>query len=94
MNPTVKSEANFFIAVPQGNKEVTWRKHNKKDKGGWNLYSVRDYFKNGASFTQSGLGGVRPNYDAQQTFQVSDVKSVRVSTESAGALRCTKTSIC
>ncbi|PPS09355.1 hypothetical protein GOBAR_AA11273 [Gossypium barbadense] len=64
MSPSIKSEANFFVAPNDvGNKEVTWR---KGEKGLWKFYSVGDVFKNGASFNkQTGVGGAKPNYSQE-----------------------------
>ncbi|XP_012448889.2 putative pectate lyase 2 [Gossypium raimondii] len=75
MSPSIKSEANFFIAPNDvGNKEVTWR---KGDKVLWKFYSVRDVFKNGASFSkQTGVGGAKPNYNQEQNFKVVDAGSI------------------
>ncbi|KAJ7975491.1 Pectate lyase [Quillaja saponaria] len=92
--PKVKSEANLFIAPKSGKKEVTWRKGNDQNEGSWKFYSVRDSFENGASFTQSELGRLKPNYTTDQIFEVADAKSVRPLTKAAGALKCTKTSRC
>ncbi|KAL5573633.1 hypothetical protein UlMin_023230 [Ulmus minor] len=83
MNPSVKSEANLFIASKSGKKEKSWR-----------FYSVRDTFENGASFIQTGFGGAKPNYNRQQSFPVVDAQSVRSLTRSTGVLRCTQKSIC
>ncbi|KAF3438124.1 hypothetical protein FNV43_RR20880 [Rhamnella rubrinervis] len=95
MSPSVKSEANLFIAPKSGNKEVTWRRDNVGNKKSWNFYSVRDVFENGASFIQTGtVGGAKPNYNGQQNFRVVDAKSLRSLTRSAGALQCTKRSRC
>ncbi|KAA3459906.1 putative pectate lyase 4 [Gossypium australe] len=69
MNPSIKREANFFVALNDvGNKEVTWRKGEK----------VGDVFKNGASFSkQIGVGGAKPNYNQEQNFKVVDAGSVK-----------------
>ncbi|XP_015883363.2 probable pectate lyase 16 [Ziziphus jujuba] len=90
MKPSVKSEANLFIANRSGNKEVTWRRDSVGDKNSWKFYSVRDVFENGASFLQTGFQGAKPNYNRQQNFQVIDAKYLRSLTRSAGALRCTR----
>lgn len=62
----------------------------------WNFQSVEDVFENGASFSQSGYGGiaVKPKYSSDQVFQVADATTVRSLTKSAGALKCPKQSIC
>ncbi|KAK9932869.1 hypothetical protein M0R45_020091 [Rubus argutus] len=91
MNPSVKSEANLFIA-PKQNKEVTWRKDSNNFS--WKFYSKGDIFENGASFIQSGVGGAKPHYNNQQSFKVVDAKSVRSLTRASGALTCTKKSRC
>ncbi|KAL4638819.1 hypothetical protein ACB092_03G174400 [Castanea dentata] len=91
MNPSVKSQANLFIAPKLGNKEVTWR---NGEKGTWKFYSVNDVFENGARFIETGAGGVKPNYNHEQVFQVADARTVRSLTKSAGALRCTPRSRC
>ncbi|CAN6714567.1 unnamed protein product [Malus baccata var. baccata] len=91
MNPSVKSEANLFIAPKSlNNKEITWRKDSIGNKNSWIFYSVRDIFENGASFVQSGTGGAKPHYNREQTFRVVDAKSVRSLTRSSGALTCIK----
>ncbi|KAH7529497.1 hypothetical protein FEM48_Zijuj05G0190200 [Ziziphus jujuba var. spinosa] len=86
MTPSVKSEANLFIAPKSGNKEVTWRRDSTGNKNSWRFYSVRDVFENGASFIQTGKGGAKPHYNRQQLFKVADAKSLRSLTRSAGAL--------
>ncbi|XP_022137719.1 putative pectate lyase 2 isoform X2 [Momordica charantia] len=93
MNPSVKSEANLFIASKS--KEVVWSTGNVEETK-WNFHSVRDVFENGASFAQIGVGRgvVTPNYNAQQRFQVADAKWVRSLTTSSGALRCARNSRC
>ncbi|KAL5571063.1 hypothetical protein UlMin_020660 [Ulmus minor] len=83
MNPSVKSEANLFVASKSGKKEKSWR-----------FFSVRDAFENGASFIQTGFGGAKTNYNRQQSFPVVDAQSVRSLTRSAGVLRCTQKSRC
>ncbi|MFQ6665317.1 hypothetical protein Gotur_032086, partial [Gossypium turneri] len=76
MSPSIKSEANFFVAPNDaGNKEVTWR---KGEKGLWKFYSVGDVFKNGASFNkQTGVGGAKPKYNQEQNFKVVNAGSVK-----------------
>lgn len=93
MDPRIKSQANLFIAPNQGNKEVTWRSHDGKGMS-WNLRSVADVFENGASFRQSGDGGVKPNYNKEQSLPVENASRVRQLTKSAGALKCPKASGC
>ncbi|MBA0680771.1 hypothetical protein Goari_012453, partial [Gossypium aridum] len=89
MSPSIKSEANFFVASNDvGNKEVTWR---KGEKGLWKFYSVGDVFKNGASFSkQTGVGGAKPNYNREQDFKVVDAGSVKELTSESGVLRCSR----
>ncbi|KAK7307570.1 hypothetical protein VNO77_40761 [Canavalia gladiata] len=95
MEPSLKSEANLFIAPTGGNKEVTWRKGNHKNEDRWEFHSVRDVFENGASFTVTKGGHVpKPNYSKEQNFKVVDAKYVRSLTHSSGALQCSKTSLC
>ncbi|KAM3688152.1 hypothetical protein ACJW31_10G128700 [Castanea mollissima] len=91
MNPSVKSQANLFIAPKSGNKEVTWR---NGERGSWKFYSVNDVFENGARFIETGAGGVKPNYNREQVFQAVDARTVRSLTKSAGALRCIPRSRC
>ncbi|KAK7359951.1 hypothetical protein VNO77_01920 [Canavalia gladiata] len=94
MEPSLKSEANLFIAPILGSKEVTWRKSNGIG-GTWEFHSIGDAFENGASFTKTKGGNVRrPNYSPQQRFKVVNAKYVRLLTRSSGVLRCSKTSIC
>nr|PNX80909.1 major pollen allergen-like protein [Trifolium pratense] len=95
MRPSLKSEANLFIAPKVGSKEVTWRKIGNTSGDKWEFHSVRDAFENGAYFTVTKGGRVpKPNYRKEQGFKVVDVKSVRSLTRSAGALQCSRTSIC
>ncbi|KAJ1425120.1 Pectin lyase fold/virulence factor [Sesbania bispinosa] len=95
MEPSLQSEANLFIAPKSGSKEVTWRKVSHRNGDRWEFHSVRDAFENGASFTVTKGGHVpKPNYSKEQDFEVVDVKCVRSLTRWAGALRCTKTSLC
>ncbi|ONI09575.1 hypothetical protein PRUPE_5G245600, partial [Prunus persica] len=54
MNPSVKSEANLFIAPKsRNNKEITWRKDSIGNKESWKFYSVGDIFENRASFIRA-----------------------------------------
>ncbi|XP_015579775.2 putative pectate lyase 2 [Ricinus communis] len=94
MNPSIKSEANYFIAPKGGKKEITWRNGLNDKSKPWNFYSVRDFFKNGASFIQSSLGKAKPNYNNQQKFHVADARSVKSITSSSGALKCQRTIRC
>ncbi|KAG8654757.1 hypothetical protein MANES_05G174001v8 [Manihot esculenta] len=94
MNPSIKSEANYFIAPKSGNKEVTWRNGINVKSKPWKFYSVGDVFENGASFIQTGLGGANPNYNDQQRFKVADAKFVKSITKSSGALKCFRTIMC
>ncbi|GAB2293207.1 hypothetical protein Dimus_027415 [Dionaea muscipula] len=95
MNPSVKSEANLFIAPKSGNKEITYRLENEYGKKSWNFQSVRDYFENGACFKSSeGKAVVKPNYTSEQKFTVADARAVRSLTRSAGALHCHRGSAC
>ncbi|KAJ8768266.1 hypothetical protein K2173_021206 [Erythroxylum novogranatense] len=94
MNPSIKSTANYFIAPKAGKKEVTWRKGVNGNDRPWNFYSVGDFFENGASFIQTGIGNAKPNYNDQQRFKVADAKAVRSLTSSAGALKCSRTLTC
>ncbi|GAB2268783.1 hypothetical protein Dimus_003728 [Dionaea muscipula] len=91
-NPSVKSEANLFIAPKTGNKEIISRIDNievQLEKKSWNFQSVRDYFENGACFKSSeGQAVIKPAYTNGQTFQVADARALRSLTRSAGALRC------
>ncbi|KAM4074913.1 hypothetical protein ACB094_10G130000 [Castanea mollissima] len=91
MNPSVKSQANLFIAPKSRNKEVTWR---NGERGSSKFYSVNDVFENGARFIETGAGGVKPNYNREQVFQVADARTVRSLTKSAGVLRCIPWSRC
>ncbi|KAK4260022.1 hypothetical protein QN277_003198 [Acacia crassicarpa] len=94
MEPSLKSEANLFIAPTSGNKEVTWRKGSNGNEEAFEFHSARDVFENGGSFTVTKGGRVpKPNYNAEQGFKVGDASCVRPIT-SAGALRCSKTSRC
>ncbi|KAJ4829333.1 hypothetical protein Tsubulata_015565 [Turnera subulata] len=94
MNPSIKSESNFFVAPESGSKEVTWRNGVDKKSNPWNFYSKGDFFKNGASFVQTGLGRAKPNYTKEQMFKVVDAKSVKSLTSSSGALKCKRRSTC
>ena len=54
-----------------------------------------DAFENGASFSsQTGLGGVKPNYNHEQSFKVVNVRTVRELTRSSGVLQCSRTLRC
>ncbi|XP_077247190.1 putative pectate lyase 4 [Tasmannia lanceolata] len=95
MNPSIKSQANLFIAPKSGSKSVTWRFGGEGSGRSWNWRSVNDIFINGAQFEQTGYSGsVRPNYNRQQRFVVGDAKAVRSFTRSSGALRCSTRSRC
>lgn len=61
----------------------------------WKFYSVNDYFENGACFgLHKGIGKARPNYNPAQKFKVAKAKTVKELTSSAGALHCTRNSVC
>nr|XP_009776741.1 PREDICTED: probable pectate lyase 4 [Nicotiana sylvestris] len=96
MNPSIKSQANYFIASKGGKKEITWRKEGGVGEVSWNFQSVEDVFENGASFRESGSGreSVKPNYLPDQAFPVEDGKNVKALTRNAGALKCSTTSTC
>ncbi|KAJ0048234.1 hypothetical protein Pint_16595 [Pistacia integerrima] len=89
MNPQIMSEANLFIAQKSGKKEVIWKLGSSSK-----IYSVRDVFKNGASFKATGSGSIQPNYNDQQRFPVANAKSVQALTNFAGVLVCSRSSIC
>ncbi|KAK6148701.1 hypothetical protein DH2020_016226 [Rehmannia glutinosa] len=91
MNPSIKSQANLFIASHGGNKEITW-----DSSLNGNFKSIHDVFENGASFRESVDSGaaMRPNYRPDQMFRVADGRTVRSLTNSAGALTCPRTSRC
>jgi len=84
-NPSIKSEANYFIAPTHTNKEATSKINGEGKK--WNFKSIGDFFENGAMFSQTGER-VKPNYTADQAFKPADAKSVKSLTKSSGALRC------
>ncbi|KAL1538250.1 pectate lyase [Salvia divinorum] len=91
MNPSIKSQANLFIAPKGDNKEITW------DSGlTGNFKSIEDVFENGASFTTTVDVGakMRPNYGPDQFFEVEDGPRVRDLTKSAGVLKCPKIARC
>ncbi|GMJ06479.1 hypothetical protein HRI_004317100 [Hibiscus trionum] len=95
MSPSIKSEANFFVAPNADNKEVTWRKGKTADKALWKFYSVGDIFKNGASFDkQTGIGGAKPNYNQEQNFEVANAESVKDLTRTSGVLKCFRILTC
>ncbi|GMI87198.1 hypothetical protein HRI_002389100 [Hibiscus trionum] len=95
MSPSIKCESNIFVAPNTDNKEVTWRKGEKENKGLWKFYSVGNVFKNGASFNkQTGVGGAKPNYNPEQNFKVVNAKSVRELTSASGVLQCSRTLVC
>lgn len=74
---------------------MTWKKRSHGDKLQWKFYSVDDYFENGASFGVSkGVGKAPPNYGPGQKFTVANAKNVKELTSSAGALQCTRASVC
>ncbi|GFP86108.1 probable pectate lyase 4 [Phtheirospermum japonicum] len=95
MSPNIKSQANLFIAPQGGNKEfcsqITW-----DSSANARFKSINDVFENGALFKESVDKGVvmRPNYRADQSFAVADGRMVRALTNSAGVLRCPRTSTC
>ncbi|CAN1354598.1 Probable pectate lyase 4 [Linum perenne] len=91
MNPSIKSESNYFIA-PLYRKQVTWRKGVTEKP--WSFYSVNDYFENGACFDETGKGIANPDYDNDQKFQIAAAITVKNLTSSAGALKCSRTLTC
>ncbi|KAE9464844.1 hypothetical protein C3L33_03248, partial [Rhododendron williamsianum] len=96
MNPSVKSQANLFVA-PEGKKEVTWKKNYEDGMSNWNFKSVKDVFENGACFDQTtggDDGGVDPHYTREEAFPVADAKSVRSLTKCSGVLKCSERSRC
>ncbi|XP_022997814.1 putative pectate lyase 2 isoform X1 [Cucurbita maxima] len=98
MNPSVKSEANLFMASKSKQAIIitTIYQNSIFENAKWNFHSVRDVFENGASFAQigAGRGGVKPHYNALQRFPVVDAKWLRSLTSSSGALRCSPRSRC
>ncbi|XP_051142798.1 putative pectate lyase 17 [Andrographis paniculata] len=88
MDPSIKSEANLFIARGE-RKEIMWNMCLT-----CNFRSVNDVFENGALFTDSSDvdTGMKPEYGPHQVFEVADGKTVRALTKSSGALKCPKTS--
>ncbi|KAH1042718.1 putative pectate lyase 17 [Glycine max] len=93
MEPSLKSEANLFIAPITRSKEVTWRKGSHKNGDRWEFHLVRDAFENGASFAVTkGRRVPKPNYSKEQRFKVFDSKYVRSLTRSSDVLPCNKTS--
>ncbi|KAK7364421.1 hypothetical protein VNO80_13064 [Phaseolus coccineus] len=86
MKPSLKSEANIFVA-PTGNK-VIWRKNSDKNEDRWDFYSIRDTFENGASLTVTkGENVPKPNYNKEQNFEVVDAKFIKLVTRSSDVLR-------
>ncbi|KAK1304993.1 putative pectate lyase 2 [Acorus calamus] len=95
MNPSIKSEANFFIAPQTNKKEVTWRLDDGDSKTQSRWKSVSDVFMNGAFFKQTGSGGGEgPAYNREQRFRVTGARAVRALTRSSGALRCSSRNRC
>ncbi|XP_060171244.1 pectate lyase 1 [Lycium barbarum] len=96
MNPSIKSQANYFFAPTEGKKEITWTKEGAVGEVIGNFQSVEDVFANGASFVGSGSGreAVKPNYTPGQAFQVEDGNKVKDLTRNAGALKCSSSSTC
>ncbi|KAG9146811.1 hypothetical protein Leryth_005144 [Lithospermum erythrorhizon] len=91
MDPSVRSEANLFIAPKNGKKEVTWRKAmNIAERKKINFQSIKDIFENGASFKESDGDGnsVKPNYNKEQYFRIAVAINLRKLTRAAGALKC------
>ncbi|PHU00918.1 hypothetical protein BC332_30705 [Capsicum chinense] len=82
MNPSIKSQANYFFARG-GRNEVTWKQESGEVEG--NFQSVKDVFANGACFNGSGSGreAVRPNYTPDQAFPVEDGHKVKELTKNA-----------
>ena len=64
------------------------------ERGSWKFYSVNDVFENGARFIETNAGGVKPNYNREQAFRVTDARTMKSLTKSVGALRCTPRSRC
>ncbi|KAM3327289.1 pectate lyase 1 [Capsicum chacoense] len=93
MNPSIKSQANYFFAKG-GRNEVTWKQESGEVEG--NFQSVKDVFANGACFNGSGSGrdAVRPNYTPEQAFPVEDGHKVKELTKNAGVLKCPTSSTC
>ncbi|XP_078427376.1 pectin lyase-like superfamily protein [Wolffia australiana] len=95
MSPSIRSEANLFVAPMSGNKQITWREGQGGGQGNsWNWASVGDRFMNGAFFVQTGTPRNAPGYNSQQNFPICRVNAVRALTRQAGALRCSERSRC
>ncbi|KAG5572810.1 hypothetical protein H5410_062576 [Solanum commersonii] len=95
MNPSIKSQANYFYAPKDGKKEVTWKKESDVvGEVAGNFQSVEDVFANGACFNGSGSGreSVKPKYSLEQAFPVEDGHKVKDLTRNAGALKCSTSS--
>ncbi|KAL8458464.1 hypothetical protein ACS0TY_036105 [Phlomoides rotata] len=89
MNPSIKSQANLFIAPKGGNKEITW-----DNSANGNFKSIADVFENGASFKGTVDKGatMSPKYRPDQVFKVADGLAVRDLTKNAGVLTCPRIS--
>ncbi|KAG6423542.1 hypothetical protein SASPL_113942 [Salvia splendens] len=85
-DPTILSEANYFVASDQV-KEVT-KRETKDDWKSWKWRSTKDVFVNGAYFIPSGYGSVAPNYLASQHFEAAVGSMVPALTSDAGPLFC------
>ena len=50
---------------------------------------MNDVYENGARFIETGAGGVKPNYNREQAFRVTDARTMKSLTKSVNALRIT-----
>ncbi|KAL3519439.1 hypothetical protein ACH5RR_017588 [Cinchona calisaya] len=91
-NPTILSEANYFVASNDStHKQVTKRELINGLGEAWQTWrwtSRRDAFRNGAYFIASGRRNGAPPYNRFQRFNVSDASHVPILTSDAGPLRC------
>ncbi|KAJ7946320.1 Pectate lyase [Quillaja saponaria] len=95
-NPTILSEANYFIASNDANsKEVTKREvNNEENWKNWKWRSSKDVFENGARFVPSGYGSCAPLYSGAQYFVVAPGSIVPALTSNAGPLSCVAGKAC
>ncbi|KAL2467131.1 putative pectate lyase 16 [Abeliophyllum distichum] len=90
-DPTIFSEANYFVASNEPYaKEVTKRETHEGEGlwKNWKWRSSKDVFVNGAYFVQSGWGYSSPIYLNSQFFDADAGSLVPTLTSDAGPLQC------
>ncbi|GLJ28736.1 hypothetical protein SUGI_0566320 [Cryptomeria japonica] len=87
-NPTILSEANWFMGPSDYTKKQVTQQHECTSGSPCVWRSIHDMFLGGSYFTQSGWGNAYPTYDQRQEFEIAIVNLVPTLTKNVGTLDC------